>query len=168
MMPISMMYWETTLRKIIFIVIYAAVMIVMFNYTKVGKELKTLGVSMEAARQSGVDLKKRIVLAYCITGIAAGFTGFWLMLRNGGAATTTGQTITSDVIIAVVFGGMSVSGGASSKISAAILGTLTVTILNNGMILSGFGGDPQQLVKGLLFLLIVGISTRRDSNVIIK
>ena len=168
MMPISMMTWETTPRKVIFIVIYMIVMIVLFKYTKVGKELKTLGVSVEAARQSGVGVKQRIFLAYTITGIAAGFTGFWLMLRNGGAATTTGSTTTTDVIISVVFGGMSVSGGATSKISAAILGTLIVTVLNNGMVLAGYGGDPQQLVKGLLFLIVVAVSTRRDSNTIIK
>ena len=63
---------------------------------------------------------------------------------------------------------MSVSGGASSKISAAILGTLIVTVLNNGMVMAGFGGDPQQLVKGLLFLLVIAVSTKRDPNVIIK
>ena len=102
MMPVSMMFWETFARKLIFGIIYMTVMIVMFKYTRVGKELKTLGVSPEAARQSGVNVKKRIFLAYAITGLAAGIAGFWFMLRTGGAATTTGQTTTSDVIIAVV------------------------------------------------------------------
>jgi ribose transport system permease protein len=63
---------------------------------------------------------------------------------------------------------MSISGGASSKITAAMLGTLIVTVLNNGMVLSGYGGDAQQLVKGILFLVIIAVSTKRDPNVIIK
>jgi ribose transport system permease protein len=168
MMPVNMMTWETYPIKIIVLVFYTAVMVVLFKFTKVGKELKTLGVSREAARQSGVNVQARIFLAYTITAIAAGITGFFLMLRTGGAATSTGSTMTTDVIIAIIFGGMSISGGASSKISAAILGTLIVTILNNGMVLSGYGGDAQQLVKGILFLVIIAVSTKRDSNVIIK
>lgn len=168
MMPISMMSWDSDLVKVVFAVIYMAVMIIVFCYTKIGKQLKAIGVSPEAARQSGVEVKKMMALAYAITGIAGGIAGFFLMLRTGGAATTTGQTLTTDVIIAIVFGGMSVSGGASSKISAAILGTLIVTILNNGMILAGFGGDAQQLVKGILFLIIIAVSMKRDENTIIK
>lgn len=168
MMPISMMAWDSDGIKIMFAVFYIAVMVVMFRYTRIGKQLKAIGVSPEAARQSGVDVSGMMTLAYVITGIAGGLAGFFLMLRTGGAATTTGQTITTDVIIAIVFGGMSISGGASSKISAAILGTLIVTILNNGMILAGYGGDAQQLVKGILFLVIVAVSTKRDANTIIK
>jgi ribose transport system permease protein len=163
-----MIKWETNLLKGIVAVIYLAVMIVMFNYTKVGKQLKSLGVSIEAARQSGVNIDRMMILAYVISGVAAGIAGFFMMLRTGGAATTTGQTMTTDVIVAIVFGGMSISGGASSKISAAILGTLIVTILNNGMVLAGYGGDAQQLVKGILFLAIIAVSMKRDSNVIVK
>lgn len=168
MMPISMMSWDSDLVKVLFAIVYMAVMIIVFCYTRIGKQLKAIGVSPEAARQSGVEVKKMMALAYIITGIAGGIAGFFLMLRTGGAATTTGQTLTTDVIIAIVFGGMSISGGASSKISAAILGTLIVAVLNNGMILAGFGGDAQQLVKGVLFLIIIAISTKRDKNTIIK
>lgn len=168
MMPPSMVMWETDGMKIAFAVIYLIVMVILFNYTPVGKQLRSLGVSPEAARQSGVDTKGMQFWAYTITGLAAGMAGFFLMLRTGGAATTTGQTLTTDVIIAIVFGGMSISGGATSKIIAAILGTLIVAVLNNGMILAGFGGDAQQLVKGLLFLAIVSVSIKRDKNVIVK
>lgn len=168
MMPISMMTWDNNTVKIIFGIIYIMVMIVLFKYTRLGKQLKALGVSVEASRQSGTNVHGMMAFAYALTGTAAGIAGFFLMLRTGGAATTTGQTITTDVIIAIVFGGMSIAGGASSKIGAAILGTLIVTVLNNGMVLAGYGGDAQQLVKGLLFLAIIAISTKRDANTIIK
>lgn len=168
MMPISMTMWENNIVKIIVGVIYVAIAVVAFKYTKIGKQLKAIGVSREAARQSGTNLNGRMILAYAITGLAAGAAGFFLMLRTGGASTKTAQTLTTDVIIAVVFGGMAISGGAASKISAAILGTLIVTVLANGMILSGYGGDAQQLVKGILFLIIIAVSTKRDGNVIVK
>lgn len=167
-MPLSMRKWESLTLYAILGIIYFIVMLVMFRYTKFGKYMKALGVSPEAARQSGVGVNKMIFLGYLLTGIAAGLAGFLTMIRTGGATSTTGQTMTTDVIIAIVFGGMSISGGATSKISAAVLGTLIVTTLNNGMVLAGYGGEIQQLVKGILFLIIIAISTKRDANTIIK
>lgn len=167
-MPLSMRKWESLTLYAVLGVFYFALMFVMFRYTKFGKYMKALGVSPEAARQSGVGVNKMIFLGFLLTGLAAGLAGFLTMLRTGGASTTTGQTMTTDVIIAIVFGGMSIAGGATSKISAALLGTLIVTTLNNGMVLAGYGGELQQLVKGILFLIIIAVSTKRDSNTIIK
>ena len=167
-MPLSMRKWESLQLYAVLGIAYFAVMFVMFRYTKFGKYMKALGVSPEAARQSGVNVNKMIFLGYLLTGIAAGLAGFLTMIRTGGATSTTGSTMTTDVIIAIVFGGMSIAGGATSKISAAVLGTLIVTFLNNGMVLAGYGGELQQLVKGILFLIIIGVSTKRDSNTIIK
>lgn len=167
-MPLSMRKWESLTLYGILGIIYFIVMLVMFRYTKFGKYMKALGVSPEAARQSGVGIDKMIFCGYLLTGFAAGLAGFLTMLRTGGATSTTGSTMTTDVIIAIVFGGMSIAGGATSKISAAVLGTLIVTVLNNGMVLAGYGGELQQLVKGILFLIIIGISTKRDANTIVK
>lgn len=167
-MPLSMRKWESLTLYAVLGVIYFAAMLVMFRYTKFGKYMKAMGVSPEAARQSGVSINKMIFLGYLLTGFAAGLAGFLTMLRTGGASSTTGSAMTTDVIIAIVFGGMSIAGGPTSKISAAVLGTLIVTTLNNGMVLAGYGGEYQQLVKGLLFLIIVAVSTRRDTNTIVK
>lgn len=167
-MPLSMRKWNEVKIFVVVGVLYVAAMIVLFRYMRFGKYMKAIGVSPEAARQSGVNVDLMIVLGYMLTGLAAGLAAFLLMLRTGGVSSTTGQTMTTDVIIAIVFGGMSVAGGASSKISAAILGTLIVTTLNNGMVLAGYGGEWQQFVKGILFLVIISVSTKRDSNTIIK
>lgn len=165
--PLSMRKWESLQLYLVIGVIYFAVMLILFRYTKFGKYMKALGVSPEAARQSGVNVDRMIVLGYLLTGFAAGLAGFFSMIRSGGASTTTGTSMSTDVMIAIVFGGMSIAGGATSKISAAVLGFLIVTVLNNGMILAGFGGELQQLVKGLLFLIVIAVSTKRDANTII-
>lgn len=167
-MPLSMRRWESVGIYVVIGVIYFAVMLVMFRYTKFGKYMKALGVSVEASRQSGVGVDKMIFLGYLLSGVAAGFAGFLTMLRVGGASQTTGMAMTNDVIVAIVFGGMSISGGATSKISAALLGMLIVTTLNNGMVLAGYGGELQQLVKGILFLVVIAVSTKRDPNTIVK
>lgn len=167
-MPLSMRRWESVGMYLVIGIIYFAVMLVMFRYTKFGKYMKALGVSVEASRQSGVGVDKMIFLGYLLSGTAAGLAGFLTMLRVGGATQTTGMATTNDVIVAIVFGGMSISGGATSKISAALLGMLIVTTLNNGMVLAGYGGELQQLVKGILFLVVIAVSTKRDTNTIVK
>ena len=168
MMPVSMMTSDSDLVKIVTILIYMAVMVVLFGYTKVGKQLKAMGISEEACRQSGVRNNRMKILAYMITGAAAGIAGYFTLLRVGAAAPSMGQTTTTDVIIAVVLGGMTIAGGATSKISAAVLGTAITVVLSSGIVLSGMGGDAQQLIKGLIFIVVVAVSTRRDKNTIIQ
>ena len=63
---------------------------------------------------------------------------------------------------------MTISGGASSKISAAVIGTATTIILSSGIVLSDMGGDAQQLIKGILFIIVVAVSSRREKNAVIK
>jgi len=168
MMPVSMMSFDNTLMKVAVFVVYLAFMLVLFEYTKVGKHLKAIGISPEAARQSGVDIGKMKIIAYMITGAAAGFAGFFTLIRSGAASPANGQTMTTDVIIAIVLGGMSISGGATSKISAALIGTLVITVLGNGMVLSGMGGDAQQLIKGIIFIAVVAVSARGNTSAIVK
>lgn len=168
MIPVDMMRMDNSTINFIAIIIYMVVMIILFRYTKVGKYLKAIGISNEASIQSGVKTGKMIFVAYMITGAAAGIAGYFTLLRTGAAAPSIGTTTTTDVIIAIVLGGMTISGGASSKISAAILGTITITILNSGITLSGMGGEAQQLVKGLIFIVVVAVSSSRDKNTIIK
>ncbi len=167
-MPLAMRKWESLQLYAIVGVIYFVITALLFCFTRFGKYMKAIGVSPEAARQSGINLDRMIVLGYILTGFAAGLAAFFSMIRTGGASTTTGTSMSTDVMIAIVFGGMSISGGATSKISAAFLGFLIVTVLNNGMILAGFGGELQQLVKGILFLVVIAVSTKRDANTIIK
>lgn len=168
MIPVAMMSMDNNGINLIAIIIYMAVMILLFHYTKVGKQLKAMGISNEASIQSGVKTGKMIFAAYMITGAAAGIAGYFTLLRTGAAAPSIGTATTTDVIIAIVLGGMTISGGASSKISAAILGTIIITILNSGITLSGMGGEAQQLVKGLIFIVVVAVSSSRDKNTIIK
>ncbi|MFA5657968.1 MAG: ABC transporter permease [Oscillospiraceae bacterium] len=168
MIPISMMSADNSTVKIITIILYMAVMVMLFEYTKIGKQLKAMGISEEASYQSGVKTGSMRILAYIITGAAAGLGGYFTILRTGAAAPSVGQTITTDVIIAIVLGGMTIAGGATSKITAAVVGTATLTILSNGIILSGMGGDAQQLIKGIIFIVVVAVSTRRDKNSIIN
>lgn len=166
--PVSMLETETIELLILSIVVFITILFILFEYTKIGKQLKAIGISQEAARQSGVRVGKMKIVAYGIVGFAAGVAGYFSLLRAGSASPFVGKTITTDVIIACVIGGMSVSGGTTSRISAAEIGTLIICIINNGMILAGMGNEFPQLIKGLIFIVVVAATTKRSANTIVK
>jgi ribose transport system permease protein len=168
MLPTEMMMWKVDGIKIVFLIVYLIGMVIVFNFTRVGKSLKAMGISQEASTQSGIRCDRMIILSYCITGGAAGCAGFFSLMRTYCASYMTGQTMMIDVIIAIVLGGMAVSGGASSKISAAIFGTIITTVLSNGITLAGLGGEYSQLIRGIIFVIIVAITVDKSKGSIIK
>ncbi len=166
--PASMLLIETIPLLLCTAIGFVFVLFIIFEYTKVGKQLKAIGISPEAARQSGTNVNKMKILAYAFVGLACGLAGYFSLLRTGSASQFVGQTITTDVIIACVVGGMSVTGGVTARISAAVLGTFIISVINNGMILAGMGGEFPQLVKGFIFIIVVTATTMRSSNTIVK
>lgn len=168
MVPAEMLAWDLGALKWVVLVVYMAAMYIVFDFTRVGKQLKAMGISNEASTQSGVKIGKMRIIAYMITGLAAGIAGYFTLLRSGSASYTIGQTTTVDVIIAVVLGGMAISGGETSRISAAVYGSLISVVLDSGIVLAGFGGDAQQLVKGLLFIVVMAISIGKNKNVLVQ
>jgi ribose transport system permease protein len=72
------------------------------------------------------------------------------------------------LLIALVIGGMPLTGGAGAKIQSAIIGGLILAILSNGMVLLGVKIEIQQAIKGIIFLIAVYLSFERESVVMIK
>ena len=64
-----------------------------------------------------------------------------------------------DVIIAIIFGGMPVSGGARSKITAALVGSLSMVLLSQILLTLGMDPGSSQLIKSILFLVVVFLTT---------
>lgn len=144
---------KTSIVLVVFIFAY-----VLFEYTGLGKKCKIVGSSEIAATQSGINVKKIKITGYVITGLAAGLAGFLTVLRSGAALPATGNLFEFDVVIALVLGGMPITGGSESKIRSALIGTLILTILTNGMTIWGIEEYPQQITKGLIFLIVLAIS----------
>jgi len=136
----------------------------VFEYTKVGKYLKAIGGNMNTANQSGVIVKKYVVLAYTILGGTVGLIAFFALARTGAITAQTGSGLMLDVLTAIVLGGFPLAGGAKSRIRSAIIGALTVTVLSNGLTIWGI--DPNYIngIQGILFLIIVSVSYERKKN----
>ncbi|MCK0472789.1 ABC transporter permease [Halalkalibacter sp. APA_J-10(15)] len=150
--------------KIAILVGYLLFCIVIFNYTSIGRESKFLGENPVAAKQSGVSQKKITIIAFLIVGLGVGLAAFLTVVRAPILGQTTAASLGLDVLVAIVFGGMALSGGVRSKITAALVGAFSIVLLNQVLLSFGLTSGVNQIAKGILFLIVVflaGISYRK-------
>jgi ribose transport system permease protein len=133
--------------------------LVIFNYTKIGKSCKLIGGNAVAARQSGIKIEKNKIIAFLIAALGVSLAALIILLRTKTASPTTGGTIGIDIMVALVLGGMPLSGGPRSKISAALVGAATITVLNSGLVIMGAGTGTVQIFRGVIFLAVVLVAS---------
>ena len=104
------------------------------------------------------------VSAGAITGVAA----FVNVVKVGSITATAGNQFETQILIALVLGGLPISGGAKVRFSNIIIGTLISLILNNGLVMLGLDTALQQLIKGLIFLAVVALTIDRKALQVIK
>ena len=131
----------------------------IFNYTKIGKSLRLQGGNYTAAIHNGINTKNNIIIAFAMSGLGVALAATITLLRTKTVTATTGSSIGNDMMVAIVLGGMPLSGGSRSKISAAIIGAATITVLNNGLSIYGVSNDKIQIVRGIIFIIVVFITS---------
>lgn len=166
--PLSMLKWNTNALKITTIIIFIFVGMYVFNYTTYGKQCRAVGACAEAARQTGIETGRIKKISFIVLGGICGLLGFFSLIRTGTASSSTGSELMMNVWCAALLGGLPLSGGYASKYRAAIVGSLTMAFLANGMTLMGLSSYDKQLIKGVVFLLTIAISFDRKNMVIIK
>ncbi len=154
---------DTVWFKILILAIFAAVCIFVFNFTKVGRRQKFLGGNPVCARMTGISLSIYGIIAFIMAGIGVGLGAAVNVTYTMSVSTGTASDIGMSVFIAIVFGGMPISGGARSKIYAAIVGGFSYIILNNilNLLLSSVDGryGYVQIISAVLFLAIVYVAS---------
>ncbi|HHX09021.1 MAG TPA: ABC transporter permease [Chloroflexi bacterium] len=140
----------------------------IFHFTKTGVFLKSLGAGETATRFSGVRTDWVKILVFSAAGAITGIAAFINVIKVGSITATAGNQFETQVLIALVLGGMPISGGAKSRFFAVPIGTLISLILNNGLVMIGLDTAMQQLVKGLIFLAVVALTIDRKALQTIK
>lgn len=167
-MPITMYKYDNYTFKVLVTLICLLLIIFLFNYTKLGRSCKAVGSGELAARQSGIAVNKVKIAAYMLSGVFAGLAGVLTLIKSGTSYTTTGNMFEVDVLIALTLGGMPLTGGSNAKIRAAILGSISLAILGNGLVMCGVNDKWQEAVKGFILLAIVAISFERSNVAVIE
>lgn len=167
-LPGSMMFLENTMLKILLMATVFTAGGVLYTKTKTGKFCKAIGAREEASFQSGVKVTKFKIGCFILSGAMAGLVGFFYLVRAASASANTGSGFEFDVLLAMLLGGMPISGGSGARFRSVIIGSLIMTVLSNGMILWGLDSVLQQFIRGIIFLVSVSISfDRRNITTIV-
>ena len=124
--------------------------------TTFGRYLYAIGGNPDAARLSGISLRKHILAVFCLMGALAGVASIIYTARVGSGAPDAGVLLELDAIAACVIGGTSLMGGRGT-VFGALLGALIMASLDNGMSLKNVEPYTQQIVKGAILVAAVGL-----------
>jgi ribose transport system permease protein len=136
--------------------------IIVFHLTPVGRHLRMIGSNEKCAELTGLTRTKALTVSFVIAGLGAGLAALLIVFRTGSITYTTGGTINTDVMLAIVLGGMPVFGGSKSRAFAPVIGAVTVTALNNGLLMIGVSASLVQGVRGIVFLLLLLMGNKRS------
>jgi len=141
---------------ILILIVIAGIYFVITNRTPFGRHVYAIGGNMEAARLSGVNIRKTLMLICISMGILTGVGALVFTARLNAATTAAGNGFELDVIAACIIGGTSTSGGIGT-VFGAIIGALVMASMDNGMSLMNLPIMYQYIIKGFILLLAVWI-----------
>ena len=124
--------------------------------TTFGRYLYAIGGNPDAARLSGINIRRHILAVFCIMGVLTGVAAIIYTARVGSASPDAGQLLELDAIAACVIGGTSLMGGRGT-VFGAILGALIMASLDNGMSLKNVEPYMQNIIKGAILVAAVGL-----------
>jgi D-xylose transport system permease protein len=124
--------------------------------TVFGRYLYAIGGNPDAARLSGINIRKHILAVFCIMGALSGVAAIIYTARVGSASPDAGQLLELDAIAACVIGGTSLMGGRGT-VFGAVLGALIMASLDNGMSLERVEPYMQNIIKGAILVAAVGL-----------
>ena len=145
---------------LLLIILYVLAHVVMARMT-FGRYLYAVGGNAEAARLSGVPVKRVVLCAYIASGVLAGLGGVVMASQLKSGSPTYGGMYELYVIAAVVVGGTSLSGG-EGKMFGTLIGAFTIAVIQNGMNLCNVESYTQKVVLGLVILAAVLLDMARN------
>lgn len=138
---------------------YVAAACVLFYLLPLGRRARFLGGNPVCAYLSGIRPKSLTVLCFALAGIGIGLAAFALTVETPTLSASSGSSVGMNMLIAMVFGGMPMSGGPRSRMVAALLGAYSMAFLDALMNIYVTGSWYLQIVKGILFVTVVFLFT---------
>lgn len=151
---------------LLWVLITGAVGYIVLNRTPYGKKVLAVGGNATSARYSGINVKKIVVYVFVYSSLMAALGGMLYAGRMSSGCYTFGDGLELDAIASVILGGTSMAGGNGS-IVGAIIGSLLIGTINNGLMFFGLSTAQQTVAKGAIIILSVALSalvSLRDNN----
>src|SRR5690554_6534075 len=138
----------------VMVIVLALVFSFISKNTTFGRHVYAIGGNPEAARLSGINIKRRILIVFILCNTLAAVAGLVLVARLNAATMSAGNMYELDAIAACVIGGTSLMGGIGT-IAGALIGALVMASLDNGMSIMNLESYWQYIVKGSILVLAV-------------
>lgn len=145
---------------VIIAIVVSVVVWVIFNKTRLGKNMYAIGGNMQAAAVSGINVGLNLIVIYAIAGALYGLAGVLEAARTGGATNNYGNMYELDAIAACVVGGVSTSGGIGT-VPGILAGVLIFGVINYGLTFIGVNPYWQLIIKGLIIVAAVAVDIRK-------
>lgn len=165
---VALVNLDSTMFKVICTVIVVVIGYVFFVMTKFGINLKAIGAGEKAAKFAGIRTDRIKFLVYVLAGAITGFAAFISAIKVGSVTSSGGNQLETQILIALVLGGMPISGGAMVRFGNFVVGSLLFVILNSGLRMMGLSIPMMQLIEGIVFLIFVAVFADRQSLNVIK
>ncbi len=132
---------------------------VILRKTTFGRRTLATGGNLNAARFSGINVAKTKLVVLIASGTVAGLAGMLYAGRMHAGRYTFGEGDELSVIAAVILGGTSLFGGVGT-VAGAVIGSLMIGTINNGLIIMGLDVSQQMIIKGLIIILAVAFGRK--------
>lgn len=159
--------YNTVPVKLVLLLVFLVISVLCFDYLKLGRQEKFQGGNPMCAKLTGLEGNRLSILGFTLAGLGVGLGAFLTIVYAPTLSRNTASSVGMDVIIAIVFGGMPVSGGARSRIHCACVGAVSMTLLNQIMLMLNLNSGYGQIIKALIFILIVYISMSDNRKAIL-
>jgi ribose transport system permease protein len=147
--------WPVVIALIVYVIGY-----IVLNRTIFGRHVYAIGGNEQAARLTGINVDRDLLLIYTISGLCMGIAGVIYSARLLSAQPTGGQSYELYAIAAVILGGTSFTGGVGS-IVGTLIGALIIGVLNNGLVLMNVPFFYQLIIQGAVIIVAVLIDRFR-------
>lgn len=151
------------MMPVVWFLILAVVFHVIMRYTVYGKHTYAIGSNEEAARMSGINVKRHKVLVYMIASMLAAFAGIILSSKASTAQAGMGEFYELFAIAMAVIGGISLTGGRGSIIGT-VLGAMVLGVIRSGFTYIKLDGSYQLMAMGSIIIAAVILDQYRQRN----
>ncbi len=164
--PVSMLTEQFTwigsgANPVIIFLAVAVLFHIALKYTRYGKYTYAIGANPQAARVSGINVRRHLVMVYAIAGLLAGLAGVVASARAGTGQAGMGLMYELDAIAAAVIGGTSLAGGVG-RIAGTVIGALILGVMLSGFTFLGVDAYYQDIVKGAIIVAAVVVDQYRQ------
>ena len=143
----------------VLLIVVAIVAHFVLTRLRVGWRIMAVGGSRRAAYNAGISVPRTVCLTYVVSGILSAFAGILYAARLSGAGPDTGIGLELTAVTAALIGGNSVGGGRGS-VGKALMGTIIVSLLVNGLVRLGLQNGASSMVVGAVLLIAIAIDVR--------